>query len=159
MPARFIALAIWLTRTKRLSVRTLLLRATPGIRPAHRWNRVARLLRLPSLGSPLTLPYTINRATYATAPYYVWQQPRPEPHYRHAEMRRFYKVDELDDYNRNHSVRGFFTMTVVKAVRGVYFFTGIALIPPLFLLPRALRDRRTRFLSLGLVGAGSRNGN
>src|SRR6476469_6908366 len=38
-------------------------------------------------GSPLTLPYTVNRATYAMAPYFAWQSPRPEPVYRHDEMR------------------------------------------------------------------------
>ena len=42
-----------------------------------------------AFGSPTTLPYTINRATYAVAPYYVWQQPRPEPHYRHEVDERF----------------------------------------------------------------------
>jgi len=104
-----------------------------------------------AFGNPLTLPYTINRATYATAPYYIWQGPRPEPHYRHAEMERFYKIDELEDYNRNHSVPGFFKMTLIKAARGVYFFSGIALIPPLFMVPWANLDRRIRFLVIGLV--------
>jgi hypothetical protein len=102
-------------------------------------------------GSPLTLPYTINRATYALAPYYVWQRPRPEPAYRHAEMRRFYEVDELKDYDRVHSRTGFPVMTLVKALRGIYFFAGVALLPPLFMLPWALRDRRIRFLVVCLI--------
>lgn len=107
-------------------------------------------------GSPLTLPYTVNRATYALAPYYVWQKPRPEPLYHHAEMRRFYEVDELQDYYRVHSWSGFPKMTLVKALRGILFFSGIALLPPLFMLPWALRDRRVRVLviSLGVLAAG-----
>ncbi len=102
-------------------------------------------------GSPLILPYTINRATYATAPYFVWQEPRPEPQYRHEEMRRFYKVDELDDYKRVHSRSGIVAMTLVKALRAVFFFSGAALLPLFLMLPRALRDRRIRFLVLSLI--------
>ncbi len=102
-------------------------------------------------GNPSTLPYSINRTTYAIAPYYVWQKPRPEPVYRHAEMRRFYVIDELDDYQRVHSWSGFPVMTLVKALRGILFFSGVALLPPLFMLPWALRDRRTRFLVVCLL--------
>jgi hypothetical protein len=103
-----------------------------------------------AFGNPLTLPYSVNRATYAMAPYYVWQEPRPAPAYHHEEMRRFYEIDELNDYLKIHSVSGFPTRTLAKAIRGVYFFSGLALVPPLFLLSRALRDRRMRFLSVGL---------
>ncbi len=30
-------------------------------------------------GSPTTLPYTLDRAQYAVAPYFVWQSQRSEP--------------------------------------------------------------------------------
>ena len=56
-----------------------------------------------AFGSPLTLPYTLNRNTYAIAPYFVWQAPRPEPAYRHEMMRRFYHEHELVDYERLHA--------------------------------------------------------
>ena len=102
-------------------------------------------------GSSLTLPYTVNRATYATAPYFVWQKPRPEPVYHHDEMRRFYQVDELEYYNQVDSSPGLATMTLFKAIMGILFLTGAALLPPLFMLPWALRDRRIRFLVLCLV--------
>ncbi|HEY1580747.1 MAG TPA: hypothetical protein VGF82_27085 [Terracidiphilus sp.] len=137
--------------TKRLAAPTLLARTAPALALLAVGIGWLGYYDYRAFGSPTTLPYTINRATYATAPYYVWQGPRPEPHYRHAEMRRFYKIDELDDYNRNHSVPGFFKMTIVKAVRSVYFFTGMALIPPLFMLPWALRDRRIRFLVIAVA--------
>jgi len=97
-------------------------------------------------GSPLTPPYAVNRATYALAPYYVWQKPRPEPAYHHTEMRRFYEVDELKDYYRVHSRSGFPFMTLVKALRGILFFSGVLFLPTLFTLPWTLRDRRTRLL-------------
>ena len=99
-------------------------------------------------GSPLTLPYTVNRATYAMAPYFVWQSARPEPAYRHEEMRRFYHHNELEQYDAIHSLKGFLPQTLVKLVNAIVFFAGMALLPVLLMVPRALRDRRIRFLAL-----------
>jgi hypothetical protein len=146
-----IFLVHWAITTKRLSVGKLLSRAAPALLLLALGIGWLGYYDYRAFGNPLTLPYTINRATYATAPYYVWQGPRAEPLYRHAEMQRFYELDELEDYNRNHSVSGFFKMTLIKAARGVYFFTGLALVPPLFMLPWALRDRRIRFLVIALL--------
>lgn len=101
-------------------------------------------------GSPLTPPYKINRATYAIAPYFVWQSARPEPAYRHEMMRRFYHEDELVYFKRIHNVRRFLPQTLIKAVSTVLFFAGIALLPPLIMLRRVLMDRRARFLVLCL---------
>lgn len=104
-----------------------------------------------AFGSAATLPYTVNRATYAMAPYFVWQAQRPEPLYRHAEMRRFYYVSELNDYAKIHSRSGFVTQTLLKGLTTVMFFAGVALAPPLFMLRRVLLDRRTRFLVVCVV--------
>jgi hypothetical protein len=101
-----------------------------------------------AFGSPLTLPYTVNRATYAIAPYYVWQSPRPEPLYRHKEMRNFYYRDELDTFTRIHRLSGFVPETLRKAHDALLFLAGVALLPPLFMLRRVLLDRRIRFLVL-----------
>ncbi len=97
-------------------------------------------------GRPLTLPYTVNRATYAIAPYYVWQSPRHEPAYRHEELRRFYHSDELTLYNNVHSRSRFVPQTLLKAVATLLFYAGLSLIPPLFMMRRVLKDRRIRFL-------------
>lgn len=97
-------------------------------------------------GSPLTLPYTINRATYAKAPYYVWQSARPEPVYRHAVFADFYSHEEMDDYVKFHRPYGFFSQTIAKGIRTLLFFAGFALAIPLIMIPRALLDRRIRFL-------------
>lgn len=106
---------------------------------------------LRAFGNPFTPPYAVNRAVYAMAPYYVWQSPRPEPAYHHAQMRRFYKVYELDDYERVHSLAHLPSMTLIKALRGILFFSGVVFLPALFMLPWALRDRRTRFIVLSLA--------
>jgi hypothetical protein len=107
-----------------------------------------------AFGSPLTLPYTINRNTYAMAPYFVWQAPRPEPVYRHKVLRSFYYENELNAFESIRS--GLFYHTLIKAVAGTLFFCGVALLPPLLMFRRVLRDRRTRFLvqCMGVMIAG-----
>jgi hypothetical protein len=99
-----------------------------------------------AFGSPITLPYTINRATYAMAPYYVWQKARPEPAYRHQAMRDYYYKTELEIYNRLHTVPGLFLNTFVKGVAAVLFFGGFAFLPLAMMLRRVLLDRRIRIL-------------
>jgi hypothetical protein len=101
-----------------------------------------------AFGSPLTPPYKVNRATYAVAPYYIWQSPRPEPVYHHEVMRNFYVRDEMHDYGQIKTLLGFLRQTLIKFVRGVFFFSGFALLPPLIMLRRVCLDRRTRFLLL-----------
>jgi hypothetical protein len=101
-----------------------------------------------AFGSPFTPPYAIDRATYAMAPYYVWQAQRPEPAYRHKVMREFYYRDELNNFEKIHSISGFVPQTLLKASRGLLFFAGIALLPPLIMLRRIFLDRRIRFLVL-----------
>lgn len=104
-----------------------------------------------TFGNALTLPYTINRQTYAIAPYYVWQHPRTEPAYRHPSLRTFYKDGELPMYWRIHSLKGFLPWTLQKVVISVFFFTGLCLLPPLFMIRRVFLDRRMRFLVVSLL--------
>lgn len=99
-----------------------------------------------AFGNPLTPPYSVNRATYAMAPYFVWQSERPEPAYQQAQMRAFYHRDELNDFRKIHSLRGFVPENFLKAARGFLFYAGIALLVPLLMVRRALLDSRIRFL-------------
>jgi hypothetical protein len=99
-----------------------------------------------AFGNALTLPYTIDRAQYGVAPYYVWQSNRPEPVYRHAVMREFYAHIEADPAQQSHSVPGYLRESFYKILRSVNFFAGFALMAPLLMLGRAVRDRRIRFL-------------
>src|SRR5207244_393679 len=41
-------------------------------------------------GSPLTMPYQVNRTTYGVSPAFVFQRLAPAPVYRHDVMKRFY---------------------------------------------------------------------
>jgi hypothetical protein len=98
-------------------------------------------------GSPFTPPYKLNRAAYAVVPYWIWQSPAPEPVYHHKVIRDFYVGQELGYSNRLHTPSGFLSETLFfKPVRTELFFVGFALLPSLILLPRALLDRRIRFL-------------
>lgn len=142
-------LAHWLFRGKnrpapktllRLSAMPLVLLLAAASWMAYYDNR--------AFGNPLTLPYSINRATYAIAPYFVWQQERPEPAFHHEVFRDFYGHVELRSYVAIHNLPGFISETLMKLVKGVMFYAGVALIPPLIMLPQVLKDRRTRFLLL-----------
>lgn len=104
-----------------------------------------------AFGSPFTLPYTVARNTYASAPYYIWQPPRPIPNYRHEEMRRFYSEIEQNGYEKLHSVSGFIPQTLTKFGWSlIAFFAAFALLPPLIMFRRVILDRRLRFLVLCL---------
>jgi len=104
-----------------------------------------------AFGNPLTPPYTVNRATYAIAPYYVWQKQRPEPPYRYAEMRNFYYKGEMDYYLQIHSLKRFIPYTLAKVGTMFLFYSGVALIIPLIMVRRVFLDRRIRFLVVGVL--------
>ena len=100
-----------------------------------------------AFGNRATLPYSVDRTTYAAAPYWIWQSPRPEPPYRHKSLRDFYVGVELSYARWLHTVSGFLSETLLaKPLRTLYFFAGFALLPPLTMVLRVLIDRRIRFL-------------
>jgi len=106
-----------------------------------------------AFGSATTLPYTVDRKTYAIAPYYIWQQPRPEPAYRHAAMRSFYekKKGEMGFYTQIHSLKGFLPRTLEKVAFTFLFYAGFVLLIPMIMVRRVFLDRRTRFLVVSVL--------
>jgi hypothetical protein len=104
-----------------------------------------------AFGNATTLPYTVNRAAYAMAPYFVGQQPRPEPHYRHAVLRQFYYQSEMVAFNKTHGWVRFVPVAMMKIALALRFFAGVLLLLPLLSVHRALRDKRIRFLLLCLA--------
>jgi hypothetical protein len=102
-------------------------------------------------GNPLTPPYQINRATYAVAPYFLWQSPRPEPVYHHKALRDLYLSYELPLFQKARTLPGFFDMLGTRILMVLFFFLGPVLMPPLIALPRILRCGRRRFLILSGV--------
>ena len=104
-----------------------------------------------NFGSPLTLPYTTNRATYAVAQHFIWERELPEPVYRYKAMRDYYMLGELPEFRRFHTIPGFISQSIGKLVVAFVFFAGMVFAPLLIVLPRALEDRRIRFLSLCMI--------
>lgn len=108
-------------------------------------------------GSPVRMPYEVARAAYATAPIFLWQSPRPEPVHHHPVIREFYRRYELDFYEaETATARGLVVTKAAFAIALLAFYFGPALLLPLLMFPRLLRDRRVRFLvaagAVGLVG-------
>jgi len=97
-------------------------------------------------GSALTLPYQTNRMTYASAPVFLWESPRPAPVYRSKEMHDFFQIWEMHDFRLAQTAHGFVNKTVQKLATALLFFFGIALLSPLVMLPRLFRDLRVRYL-------------
>jgi hypothetical protein len=98
-----------------------------------------------AFGSPMVLPYTVNRSTYAMAPYYVWQKPKPEPLYHHAAMRSFYYI-EMEGVKLCRTVPDFINGSMKKVAGVILFLAGFAFLPLAFMLRRVLLDHRVRFL-------------
>jgi hypothetical protein len=89
------------------------------------------------------MAYQTNRDTYATAPYFIWQTPRPEPAYHHAVMRDFYRW-ELGEFERNRTFPGYVQRAADKFVSWWQFYLGPLLTVPLLALPWVVRQRKMR---------------
>jgi hypothetical protein len=110
-------------------------------------------------GSAFQLPYQLHEATYAVTPLFIWQPPRPVPHFRHDVLRDFHAHLELAAYRGpSFSVRSwlFSTLSKYSSLLTLYVPTSFLylLLPILALsIPRALKtDRRMRMSVLILVG-------
>jgi len=143
------ALLVWMTGKKRPPMHVvarrvllplLLLLALMGAAMGYYFWRVT--------GSPFRMPYQVDRATYAVAPYFCWQSSNRQPVYRHAVMRDFYLKVELPAYLRTRSIGGFLRETCVKIAMVWGFYIGPALTVPLLALPWVLRDRRITWLAI-----------
>ena len=98
-------------------------------------------------GSPVRMPYQVNRATYATAPIFLWQTPRPEPVYHHPVMREFYSRFEQATYEEGvQTISGLILAKLAFVIPFFAFYLGPALLLPVLMFPRVLCDRRIRFL-------------
>jgi hypothetical protein len=140
------AMLFWIVRQKRLPMTTvigrvvlpvILILGLAGAAMGYYFWRVT--------GDPLTMPYQVDRQTYAMAPYFVWQHARPEPIYRHAVMRDFYQGWEYHDYLSGRTPLGFVRRVLYKAYILWKFYAGPALTIPLLAFPCIFRDRKMKF--------------
>jgi hypothetical protein len=151
VPIAFVLLA-WLAGKSRPLFRVALSRvilpiftvlALGGLATGYYYSRVT--------GSPFVLTYQVNRWQYATAPYFIWQTPRPEPAYHHAVMRDYYRW-ELGEFERNRTFSGYLARAAKKLGGWWQFYLGPLLTVPLLALLRVAR-RQTVRMPLVLCGS------
>jgi hypothetical protein len=100
-------------------------------------------------GSALRMPYIAHEEQYGIAPLFVFDEPRPEPVFRHNEIRDLQR-DYARFHDRQMSVKGMASAVVKKVgvVFKAYSWSGLLLVP-LLGLPWALR--RDRWLVFALL--------
>jgi hypothetical protein len=145
------AMLWWLTGSQRPSLRVALVRI---ILP------LVLLLTLAAVGTgyyyyrttgnPFRMTYQVDRETYAMAPYFLWQTPRPEPIYCHPVMRDFYRW-ELNSFKQGRTLMGFIRASAEKFRQWWQLYLGPALTLPLLALPWAAFDRKLRLPLLLLL--------
>lgn len=106
-------------------------------------------------GCPFRMGYQVNRSEYATAPYFLWGKPRPEPRYHHAVMRDLYD-GELGQYYAKRNLSGYLSIRLAGFAFGWEFYFGPILMLPLLALPWVFRERRMRLplYAIGFLIAG-----
>jgi hypothetical protein len=151
-----LAMAFWLARSRglfrrvalgRIVLPLLVLLTLASVGTGYFYYRTT--------GDPFRMTYQVNRETYAMAPYFLWETPRPEPVYHHQVVRDFYRW-ELGRFNESRTLAGFLRSSAAKVRQWWQLFLGPALTLPLLALPWALFDRKLRlpllvmaFLCLG----------
>ena len=107
-------------------------------------------------GSPVRMAYVVNRNAYSIAPYFLFQPPRPEPTFHHADMATFYRWELATDYTPARSLTGLIGKVVDKIERLWRFYLGPALTIPFLAIGAVFRDRKMRWplLALGVFFLG-----
>lgn len=126
----------------RVALPIVLILGAAGAATSYYYHRVT--------GNPFRMTYQVNRETYATTPYFLWQSPRPEPQYHHVVMRDFYRR-ELTEFEEKRTISGALRFSVEKVIALWTFFLGPALTIPLLAFPAILRDRKIRFFLAALA--------
>ena len=99
-------------------------------------------------GSPVRMPYQVNRETYAVTNPFFWQPLRPAPSHPNAAMRTYYSIWEVAAYRQAHSPRGWLLETWRKSVTLIFFYLWPAILPVTLALPFLFRNRPARFAIL-----------
>jgi hypothetical protein len=99
-------------------------------------------------GNPLSMPYQVNRATYAVSPVFIWESPYPEPVYHHKVLRDFFVSSELPAFEKARTAAGILDENFKKLLFLLFFYGTPAAAITVIMFPRVIRDRRCRFLVL-----------
>jgi hypothetical protein len=146
-----VAVLFWLARQSKPQLRHSLLALSPlmlvllsgALATGYYYHRVT--------GNGFRMTYQVNRATYAAAPYFLWQTPPPQPIYHHAVMREFY-LFERSGYENSFTFTGFLLRMAHKARSWWIAYLGPLLTLPSFALPWVIRRPKMR-LPLAICAA------
>jgi hypothetical protein len=94
-------------------------------------------------GSPLRMSYQVEVETYAAAPFFIWQTPRPETSYHNEVMGDFYRW-EVKVFETNRTVTGYPRRAAKYLISWWYFYLGPLLSLPLLTLARVVRESKMR---------------
>lgn len=119
----------------RVALPLFLILACGAFATAYYYHRVT--------GDAFRMAYQVNRATYATAPYFLWQTVPPVPDYHHEVMRELYLL-ERKDFEKSFTVEGFLGRAAQKADSCWQVYLGPLLTLPLLALPWVVRQPRMR---------------
>lgn len=102
-------------------------------------------------GDYLQHPHQLYGETYMTAPYFLFQSPRPRPDYRHSEMANLHDRWERSLYERQLTPRGWLQEKSLTLSVSWRFYLGVGLSIPLVLLFSVRRDPWLIFAAGSLV--------
>ena len=92
-------------------------------------------------GSPFRMTYQVEVETYAAAPFFIWQTPRPETSYHNQVMGEFYRW-ELQVFERSRTFTGYVRRCAEALISWWKFYLGPLLTVPLLALPLVVRRRQ-----------------
>jgi hypothetical protein len=95
-------------------------------------------------GNPLLLHHVLNTRTYHTTGLFLWDQKKPEMHYRNQQFEDFYNGWERDNYDNTWADAWRVTSEKLQRCAITYFWTGELLALPA--IPFLFRDRKMRLL-------------
>lgn len=109
-------------------------------------------------GNPLQLPYQLHQKQYKKAPHFLWEPLRPIPPLRHRVLELQLMHYEVERYQEQRALSGFFKHLLQKLHSSWRFYLGPALTLPFLFIPWLRKNRWTLFaysvcgiLCLGLL--------
>jgi hypothetical protein len=103
-------------------------------------------------GSALEMPYRVYQRQYSASATFLFQEPRPAPAYRHAEIERFWKEFGAQRHLNQQSLRAQLGLVPSKLGMMVFTFLGVGAIG-LSGVPGAARRRSWTRFAVAAAGA------
>src|SRR6266404_891086 len=114
---------------------TLVLVLTAGFMGYYNW-RVT--------GNALLMPHVLNTRTYNTTGLFLWDQKKPEMHYRNQQFEDFYNGWERENYDNTWA--DILRVSTEKIHRCAITYFGVGELLALPMIPFLFRDRKMRLL-------------